>query len=331
MARPVLQGGSRRRTAPLRLTPGLGLVLAILLIAVGAVLAFGAGGQSTPVERAPLGAGRAPAPALRHRAPRRYASVPAAPVDQVRAAFRAPPRAGLLFDERTGRVLWSRHPGDRVRIASLTKMMTALVVASREPSSARVLVTRQALAYKGSGVGVLPLGRRIPLQTMLYGLLLPSGNDAAIALAQRTAGTVRRFVGLMNVRARRLGLTCSRFSSPDGFEDRGNYSCARDLALLSREILRRSRLARIVRTSKVELRFPVRGGKLFLYNNNPLLRLAYPGTDGVKTGFTEAAGRCLVASAHRRGVRLGVVLLDSPMPADQARVLLDRGFRKLGG
>lgn len=331
MAGSVLQGGTRRRPAHRRLGPVLGLAAAVLLVAVGAVLAFGAGGQSTPVERARPGPGpAAPGPPLRRPAPARYASTAAPPREQVRAAFRVPPRAGLLFDLRTGKVLWSRHVADRLRIASLTKMMTALVVAAREPASARVLVTRQALAYKGSGVGVLPLGRRLPLETLLYGLLLPSGNDAAIALAQGTGGTVGRFVELMNARARALDLRCTHFTSPDGFQDRGNYSCARDLARLAEEVLRRPRLARIVRTSKVALRFPIKGGKLFLYNNNPLLRLAYPGTDGLKTGFTDAAGRCLVATAHRRGVRLGVVLLHSPIPADQARVLLDRGFRKLG-
>src|SRR5439155_250118 len=144
---------------------------------------------------------------------------------------------GLLFDLDTGEVLWRRAPERVLPIASLTKMMTALVVVDREAADAKVRVTKEALAYKGSGVGVLPRGKRIKLETMLNGLLLPSGNDAAIALAQRVSGTV-----------------------------------------------------------------------------------------GIKTGFTDRAGRCLVAAARRGGRRLGVVLLHSPDPGTQARKLLDRGF-----
>jgi serine-type D-Ala-D-Ala carboxypeptidase (penicillin-binding protein 5/6) len=161
---------------------------------------------------------------------------------------------------------------------------------------------------------------------MLYGLLLPSGNDAAIALAQRISGTVPRFVESMNARARDLGLTCTRFSSPSGIVDAGNHSCAIDLAVIARALLDRPRLARIVRHRRIVLPFPIKGGKLYLFNNNPLLRLGYAGTIGVKTGFTVAAGRCLVAAVRRNGRRLGVVLLHSPDPARQARKLLNRGF-----
>src|ERR671937_1215326 len=138
-----------------------------------------------------------------------------------------------MFDIDTGRVLWRRDPTRVLPIASLTKMMTALVVADRVPSAARVLITRQALHYTGSGVGVLPRGRWIDVTTMLYGLLLPSGNDAAIALAQRAAGTVPRFVGLMNARARVMGLACTHFTTPSGIVDRGNHSCAGDLAAMA--------------------------------------------------------------------------------------------------
>ena len=162
---------------------------------------------------------------------------------------------------------------------------------------------------------------------MLNGLLLPSGNDAAIALAQRVSGTVPRFVALMNRRARAMGLTCTRFAAPDGFTDRGNHSCSADLAALARAVLREPRLARIVRRRQVVLPFPIKGGKLYLYNHNPLLRQGYRGVTGIKTGYTVAAGRCLVATVRRGQVRLGVVLLHSPDPGTQARKLLDRGFR----
>jgi D-alanyl-D-alanine carboxypeptidase len=205
-------------------------------------------------------------------------------------------------------------------------MMTALVVADRVPEGSKVLVTKQALAYQGSGVGVLPKGKWIGVDTMLNGLLLPSGNDAAIALAQRAARTVPRFVRLMNQKARSMGLVCTHFTTPSGFQDKGNHSCAGDLATIARALLRVPRLARIVRRRQALLPFPIKGGKLWLYNNNPLLRQGYPGTTGVKTGYTDAAGSCLVATARRGPVRLGVVLLHSPNTGDQARTLLDRGF-----
>jgi D-alanyl-D-alanine carboxypeptidase len=250
-----------------------------------------------------------------------------ATADPVRVRLRRPPRSGLLFDLDTGAVLWRRLPTRLLPIASLTKMMTALVVVEHAGPRTRVPITRQALAYQGSGVGLLPRGKRVQLETLLNGLLLPSGNDAAIALAQRVGGTVRGFVAQMNARARELGLACTRFSTPSGIRDAGNHSCAADLAALARAVLDQPRLARIVRRRRAVLPFPIKGGKLYLYNNNPLLRTGYPGTIGVKTGFTTAAGRCLVAAAQRGRHRLGVVLLHSFDPARQARALLDRGFR----
>jgi D-alanyl-D-alanine carboxypeptidase len=207
--------------------------------------------------------------------------------------------------------------------------MTALIVADRLPAGTKVRVTKEALAYHGSGVGVLPKGKSVGVSAMLYGLLLPSGNDAAIALAQRTSGTVARFVTRMNAEAASLGLQCSHFSSPSGFVDAGNSSCPLDLAALSRAILDQPRLARIVGRRQAVLPFPIKGGKLFLNNNNPLLRTGYPGTIGIKTGYTDAAGRCLVAAVTRRGRRLGVVLLHSIDPGRQARVLFDRGLQEV--
>jgi D-alanyl-D-alanine carboxypeptidase len=250
--------------------------------------------------------------------------------DPVQIKFGKPPRSGLLFDLDTGRVLWRKDPTRILPIASVTKMMTALVVVDRVPQGAKVLVTKEALAYQGSGVGVLPKNKWVGLSAMLYGLLLPSGNDAAIALAQRTAQTVPQFVALMNARAAQMGLTCTRYSTPSGFTDRGNHSCAADLAVEARAVLDEPRIARIVKRRSAVLPFPIKGGKLYLYNHNPLLQQRYPGTLGIKTGFTDAAGRCLVAAVERGGHRLGVVLLHSPDPAGQAEKLFARGFRALG-
>ena len=303
----------------------------ILLIAAGVSVVLVRGFGDSP---------RASRTAARHTATP-LGRAPAAPVaaarplslelerlpDPVVIRFHRPPRAGLLFDLDTGDVLWRRNPTAALPIASLTKMMTALLIVKQLPPDAKVRITKEALAYKGSGVGVLPRGKRVKLETLLNGLLLPSGNDAAIALAQRASGTVARFVERMNEQAAEFGLTCTRFSSPDGFEDAGNYSCPVDLAALARADLDEPRLARIVKRRRAVLPFPIKGGRLFIFNNNPLIRLGYPGITGLKTGYTAKAGRCLVVTAKRGGVRLGVVLLHSPDPAVQARKLLDRGFR----
>jgi serine-type D-Ala-D-Ala carboxypeptidase (penicillin-binding protein 5/6) len=251
----------------------------------------------------------------------------AATQDRVHARLGRLPRAGLLFDLDTGEVLWRRNPTRRLAIASLTKMMTALLVSARTEPGDRARITREALNYTGSGMGVLREGRRVPVQTLLHGLLLPSGNDAAIALALRVSGSQRAFVARMNERAAQMGLACTRFASPSGIVDRGNHSCAADLARLARAVLDDRRLAPIVRRRRVILPFRIKGGHIFLFNHNPLVRLGYPGVLGVKTGYTRVAGRCLVAAARRGGRRLGVVLLRSPDPGRQARRLLDAGFR----
>jgi D-alanyl-D-alanine carboxypeptidase (penicillin-binding protein 5/6) len=304
-----------------------------VLIALVALAGCGGGGAGTQathggrtqVAAAPLQVSNGPAQAA-DPGDRPLPLALAGAADRVQVAFKHPPRSGLLFDLDTGEVLW-RHQPDRVLpIASLTKMMTALLVVDRAPPDAKVRVTKEALAYKGSAVGVLPKGKRIKLETMLNGLLLPSGNDAAIALAQRMSGTVAAFVRRMNERAGDLGLACTRFNSPDGFEDAGNHSCAIDLAEMARAVLDEPRLARIVRRRRAVLPFPIKGGRIYLFNNNPLLRTGYPGTIGIKTGYTDAAGRCLVAAARRNGRRLGVVLLHSPDPGRQATQLLNRGF-----
>ena len=248
--------------------------------------------------------------------------------DPLQVRFRRPPRAGLLFDLDSGLVLWQRNPLLRSRIASLTKMMTALLAVRAAPRGG-VLVSKEAVEAAGSKVGVLPRGRHVPFESMLYGLLLPSGNDAAVALAQTISGSVDAFVTRMNVEAARLGLGCTRFSSPSGYFDEGNFSCAADLAVLAHVDLAQARIAHVTRTASTVLPFPIKGGKLYLYNNNPLLIYDYPGVTGLKTGYTTAAGRCLVATAERHGVRLGVVLLNSHAPATQARQLLDLGFERV--
>jgi serine-type D-Ala-D-Ala carboxypeptidase (penicillin-binding protein 5/6) len=252
-------------------------------------------------------------------------SIPLSGVDAFAIELRKPPRAGVVFDLDTGEVLWRRRPMRVVPIASLTKIMTALVVTDRTTPDDAVRITPAALTYEGSAIGLLPKGKRVRLETLLNGLLIVSGNDAAIALAIHVAGSEQRFVALMNRRAREWGLECTRFASAHGLED-GNRSCAHDLAVLTRLAMAEPRIRRIARRRQVAFRFPIKGGKLYLTGHNPLMRLGYPGAVGLKTGYTNAAGRCFVGVVHRAGRRLGLVLLNSRDPAKHAPKLLNAGF-----
>jgi D-alanyl-D-alanine carboxypeptidase (penicillin-binding protein 5/6) len=264
------------------------------------------------------------------RKPPTYGWALAPPRERFSVHLKLPLTSGIVFNVRTGQVLWARNPDRVLPIASLTKMMTALLVATRSRPSDRVLVTTQAVHFSGSGVGLLPLGKRVPLVSLLYGLLLPSGNDAAIALAQHVSGTQDRFIAEMNQEAHHLDLRCTHFTTVSGIVDVGNHSCAGDLAILAHLVLTNRLLGRVVGSRSAIVPFPIKGGKLYLYNNNPLLVTDYPGTDGVKTGWTTAAGQCLVAAARRGGRWYGVVLLHSANTALQGEALLNAAFAHRG-
>jgi serine-type D-Ala-D-Ala carboxypeptidase (penicillin-binding protein 5/6) len=331
--RPVLQGG-RRRSRAARLLALLAILAAPAGVAAAAVLSFGDGGggapspplavRSPPVSPAPE-APREPGPLIQAEP---TPTVPLSGVDAFHIRLRRPPRAGLVFDVKTGEVLWRRRPLLALPMASLTKIMTALLVVERSHPGDPVRITNAALRYSGSGIGLLPRGKRVRLETLLNGLLIVSGNDAAIALAVHMAGSERRFVEVMNRRAADWGLECTHFASSHGLED-GNRSCARDLAVLTRLAMAEPRIRRIARRRQVDFRFPIKGRRLYLYGHNPLIRLGYPGAIGLKTGYTTAAGRCFVGVARRNGRTLGVVLLDSRDPAKHAPKLLDAAFARL--
>ena len=321
---PAARPRRRRR----RVVQGLA-ALALALVAMAVLMAARAEGPATNPVHVPAIVRAPKPPPVRPPARSSYGIAGAPARDRVAVKLMLGLSSGLLFDVSSGRALWARNPSRVVPMASLTKMMTALVVVEHATPEAQVPVTNDALNYTGSGIGLLPRGRRVPLTALLYGLLLPSGNDAAIALADYVAGTQSRFVALMNQRARELGLSCTHFSNVSGIVDQDNYSCAQDLALMAHKLLDQPLLATIVGSRSAILPFPIKGGKLYLYTNNPLLLLRYPGADGVKTGFTDAAGQCLVATARRGKRWLGVVLLHSGDPSTQAQQLLTVGFAKL--
>ena len=241
--------------------------------------------------------------------------------------FRKEPRAGLLFDVGSGEVLWRRDPLEVRPVASLTKVMTALVAVTVSRPRDLVRVPPTALRYEGRGVGTLKKGKLIQAEALLSAVLITSANDAAIALATQLGGSMAGFAALMNERARRLGLGCSRFVSAHGIED-ANRSCAADLAAMTRLAMAERRIRRIARLAYTQIPAPVKGGRLYLATTNPLLAAGYRGTVGLKTGYTEAAGRCLIAVVRRGSRTLGLVLLGSPNPGRQARHLFDLAFRK---
>lgn len=317
MSRPTAAARCRRRLLPF-------LVALAALVVAGAWLLSD---DDSPVReaRAP-GVPEVAEAQLPPAPPASPAAVSLEGRDAFRMRFRRPPAAGLVFDLATGEVLWRRDPVGVRPVASLTKVMTALVVTTRTRPRDRVRVPAAALRYTGRGVGVLKRGRRVPVEALLSAALITSANDAAIALAHHVGGSVRGFARLMNERARLLGLGCTRFVSPHGLERR-NRSCAADLAAMTRLAMAERRIAAIARVPYTQIRAAVRGKRLYLATTNPLLAAAHRGTIGLKTGYTTAAGRCLVAVVRRGGRTLGAVLLDSPNPGEQARRLLERAFR----
>jgi D-alanyl-D-alanine carboxypeptidase (penicillin-binding protein 5/6) len=237
--------------------------------------------------------------------------------------------AAVLADLDTGQVLYGANQGERLPIASLTKIMTALVTLERARPSEVVTVSAGA-ADPGPVVGVSQLGlvpgERITVEQLLYALLLQSANDAALALAEHVSGTVESFVTAMNRRAQRLGLTATRFASPNGLDDVG-YSSAGDLAAITRAAFDEPLFAQIVETKYHTEPPPQAGGVPRTIQNRNVLLWLYPGATGVKTGFTSAAGFCVVATAERNGLRLVAVVLGEPAePFSDAAALLNYGF-----
>jgi D-alanyl-D-alanine carboxypeptidase (penicillin-binding protein 5/6) len=230
--------------------------------------------------------------------------------------------AYIVVDEQSGAVLFGRDQATRRPIASITKIMTALVVLDRARLGDVVTVQVDSASLGDSSVMGLAPGERLTVRDLLLGLLLPSGNDAAIALAQHVAGSEPAFVDLMNRRARELGLNDTSFANPHGLDAPKHYSSAADLASLTRVALRNPALGEIVATRSAT----VRGAKLTyqLRNTNPLL--GRPGVEGVKTGQTDGAGPCLVAAVRRDGHRIVIVVLDSPDRAEESWRLVESAF-----
>ena len=227
-------------------------------------------------------------------------------------------RKAILVDAVTGRVLYEKQADDRSLIASTTKIMTALVVCQQCNVLDRVRIPAEAVGIEGSSM-YLKEGEILTVQELLYGLMLHSGNDAAVALAIYCAGTVEGFVELMNDKARALGLEDTHFANPNGLDAPGHYSTARDLAALAAYAMTDPIFAQTVSTKQV------RCADRSLTNHNKLL-WRVEGAEGVKTGYTKAAGRILVSSASRDNRRLICVTIDAPSDWSDHAALLEQGF-----
>jgi D-alanyl-D-alanine carboxypeptidase (penicillin-binding protein 5/6) len=232
-------------------------------------------------------------------------------------ARQSPPLSAVSFvlaDSATGQVLLGKEPDQPAPMASTTKVMTALLALERADLQETVVVSANAL-IGGSTMG-LEAGEVVTIEDLLWGLLLNSGNDAAMALAEHVAGSEEAFVLLMNERAAQLGLPNTLFANPHGLDQPGHYSSARDLWRLSEEALRHPVFRTMVSTqAHVAAGHPL--------SNRNLLLDAYPGADGVKTGTSDQAGQCLVGSVTRDGHRALVAILGSQNRYADAEALFD--------
>ncbi len=224
-------------------------------------------------------------------------------------------KAVAVLDRNSGRFIYTKNPDMELPMASTTKMMTALLIAEDGHNMNDMVTCSERCATIGESSIYLTQGESLTVRQMLYGLLLPSGNDAAIALAEYDAGSVEAFVAKMNRRAAELGMTHTHFVTPHGLDEPGHYASAEDLARLGAQVMKHKQLREIVKTQVKNI--PGYGSPTgrTLININHLLK--YPYVDGIKTGYTDNAGQCIVVSAEQNGVSLVVVYLGGPTLAQR--------------
>ncbi len=248
------------------------------------------------------------------------------------AAVEVPAPSYILMDAATGTVLLEQNAHEQLAPASVTKVMTLLLV-MEALDSGRIgwedsVVTSAAAAAKGGSQVYLEEGEQMPLRDMLKSVVVSSANDCATALAEHVAGSETAFVELMNKRAQELGMADTHFANCTGLDDEAgvdtHYTSAHDIAVMSRELLRHDE----IREYTTIWMDTVRGGQFGLSNTNKLVRF-YKGTTGLKTGFTSSAGYCLSATAERDGMELIAVVMHCASSTDRfesAKALLDYGF-----
>lgn len=237
-------------------------------------------------------------------------------------------KSAILMEESTGNILYESNPDERLPIASVTKVMTMLLIMEAVDSGKislddMVTVSENAMSYGGSTM-FLETGEQLTVNDMLKGIAVASANDGCVAMAEHLAGSESAFVDMMNERAKELGMENTHFMNTNGLDEDDHYSSARDAAIMSRELMKHETIFNYTSIWMDTLR----GGKFQLANTNKLIRF-YDGANGLKTGSTSKALCCLSAAAKRNDMQLIAVVLGAPTSAERfasAKSLLDYGF-----
>jgi D-alanyl-D-alanine carboxypeptidase (penicillin-binding protein 5/6) len=234
-------------------------------------------------------------------------------------------RAAVIMDVNSGRILYSKNMDEKLAMASTTKIMTTLVAIESGRLEEKLTVSRKASMTEGSSI-YLKTGERHKVGDLLYAIMLRSGNDAAVAVAEHIGGSVDGFAVMMNKKAKEIGANNTKFVNPHGLDAEGHYTTARDLALITAYALKNQMFSNIVGCKKKTIEGPTNENwDRVMINKNKML-WQFDGSDGVKTGFTKKAGRCLVSSATRNGMRLVCVVLNCGPMWNDSSVLLEYGF-----
>ena len=233
-------------------------------------------------------------------------------------------RAAVLISADTGEAVYALNAAEKLPMASTTKIMTALLCIESGDLYEKFVVDSGAIKVEGSSMG-LQTGDKVTKYDLCCGMLLPSGNDAANAAAVRIAGSLSAFAELMNERAREMGLARTYFVTPSGLEGEGHGSSPYDMAMLAREALRNDTFRSICSQTEMKLSFGDPPSDRWLKNTNKLLTMC-DGVYGVKTGFTDEAGRCLVSACKRNGKDLICVTLNDRMDWEDHMAMYDYGF-----
>lgn len=242
------------------------------------------------------------------------------------AAMQISAHSAILIDARTGRVMFSKSPDERLAMASTTKIITATAALESEnfDIDRTIEISERAAGVEGSSM-YLQKGEKISMRNLLYGLMLSSGNDAAVAIAEAVSGDEAAFVELMNKKVGEIGADNTHLSNPNGLPNDEHYSTARDMAKITAYALKNPTFAEIVSAKTRRIDDSGAAYPRVIKNHNRLLSM-YDGCIGVKTGFTKAAGRCLVSAARRDDMTLVCVTLNAPDDWNDHQNLLDYGF-----
>ncbi|HWR09238.1 D-alanyl-D-alanine carboxypeptidase family protein [Sporomusa sp.] len=236
-------------------------------------------------------------------------------------------KSAIVMEVSTGKVLYGKEAAERRYPASTTKIMTLITALEYGKLDDVVTASENAASTEGSSLW-LTQGEQLKMLDMFYGIMLISGNDATVAVAEHIAGSVENFAKLMTDKAHALGAVNSNFVNTSGLPNENHYTTAYDLAKITAYGYKNPLFSQIVSTQHKIVPWPGKDHDRDLYNENKMLWL-YDGANGVKTGYTDAAGRCLVSAAKRNGTQLVVVVLDSDHMWDDSIKLLDYGFAQL--